>query len=269
MKKESAEAIQRLDKIARLIAQSEPPTPPAEKEQGRNWWTRFVDAMLFAVRRYIPPLHWVGAAVLAICFYLYARLCALTTRLKTAGDYQWPEVTCPGVLALWHGCANTLIVAIAARQPNVPLAILIASDPRGDSLSLLCRLLGLRVVRVSDEKGGWAALALLADEIARGVCVIITADGGGPARMAKAGAVALSSVTSTPIVAVGADCSPAIRMPHKWDAARTPLPFCRIAVTILETHRCPEFADSTVIEASRLDLQHALNEATAMATQAL
>ncbi len=269
MRKEADNVAQRLEEIARLSTQAGWPTPQTAKERGRNWWTRTVDVVLAALRRYAPPLHWLWAAALAICLYVYARLCALTVRLTASGAIQWPDIPPSCVLALWHGCAPSLIVAIAARKPRAPLAMMITGDPRGDCLSLLCRLLGLRVARVVGQEGGWAALAELAGEIERGACVIITADGLGPARVAKAGAVALSSATATPILMVGADCSLAISMPHKWDAARIPLPFGRVAIAINESRHCPDLTDPASIENARLGLQQALNEAAATATRAL
>jgi len=102
-----------------------------------------------------------------------------------------------------------------------------------------------------------------ASEIERGACVLITADGLGPARVAKAGAVALSSATATPVFAVGADSHPALSMPHKWDATRIPLPFGRLAMAINEARHCPDFTDTTSIENARLWLQQALRESPA------
>lgn len=267
MRKEADNVAHRLEELARLTARSGSPMPHTAKERGRNWWTRLVDTALIATRRYAAPLHWIGAAALALCLYIYAQLCAHTVRLAAIGAVQWPAVPQACVLTIWHGGVNSLIVAIAARRPRVPLAILIAGDPRGDCLSLLCRLLGLRVVRVTDGERGWMALADLASEIERGACVIITADGGGPARIAKAGAVALASATSTPILATGADCYPAISMPHKWDAARTPIPFGRVTVAINESSHCPGFTDPTAVEDARLWLQQSLDEAAAMASR--
>ena len=53
-----------------------------------------------------------------------------------------------------------------------------------------------------------------------GACVIITADGGGPARVAKVGALALASSASALLLPLAVDCYPAIEERHKWDRAR-------------------------------------------------
>jgi lysophospholipid acyltransferase (LPLAT)-like uncharacterized protein len=146
---------------------------------------------------------------------------------------------------------------------------MIARDPRGDALALFCRLLGLHVVRGDSMEGGWVALERLVGEIERGACVLITADGIGPARIAKVGVVALSAATNAPIVTVGADCSPAIIQRHKWDAARIPLPFGRVAVTIGESRHFSVFDNLEALGRARLWLRRALNAATAEAKRSL
>lgn len=260
MQKTSKEMVLRVTQIAELMTGFGPRRSSIGLRYGRNLWTRTVDWGISFVRQYLPPLHWIGSATFAISLFLYVRLCAFTVRLTPSSCCRWPELPVPCVLALWHGCAPSLLVAIAARRPRAPLAIMVARDPRGDSLSLLCRLLGLRVVRGDREQGGWEALADLAGEIERGACAIITADGGGPAREAKLGAVALASATGVPLLALGADCHPALSMPHKWDAARNPIPFSRLAVSISESYHCPFSLDLSSIEHSRCSLQSMLNE---------
>ena len=77
---------------------------------------------------------------------------------------------------------------------------MISHDPRGDYLALLCRMIGFHVVRGDSEEGGWEALLELARELMNGASVILTADGGGPARQAKVGAIALASAVGVPLI---------------------------------------------------------------------
>ena len=146
---------------------------------------------------------------------------------------------------------------------------MVARDPRGDCLALFCRLLGLRVVRGESGERGWEALTELAPEMASGVCAVITADGGCPARVAKVGAVALASATGAPLLPVGADCSPAIYERHKWDRVRTPLPFGHVAIALGQQYAYPVLADSASIEDAARRLQDALNDVAATAQCAL
>src|SRR5574341_2183037 len=190
---EASVTILRLRQIEELIKQSGAHPRRKSSELGRNLLTRAVDAGISAVRRFAPPIHWLGAAIFAAVLFIYAWLLALSVRLVTTGERQWPALPAPCVLAMWHGCVNSWVAAMTAKRPRAPLAIMIARDPRGDSLALLCRWLGMRVVRGESGERGWEALAELAHEMSQGASAVITADGTGPALVAKVGAVALAS----------------------------------------------------------------------------
>lgn len=265
---EAAEAICRLRRIEEALKRSNAHEPRVGGTSDRNWWARGLDALLAAIRRYAPPLHWLWVAAVALGFFIYARLAAATVRLTVAGELRWPDVPSPCVLAMWHGCANSWLVVVARRKPRSRMAIMIARDPRGDCLALLCRLLGLRVVRGESGESGWEALAQLAREMASGVCAVITADGGGPARVAKVGALALASATGAPLLPVGADCRPAIYERHKWDRVRTPIPFGHVTIAIGRLRDCPALTDLAQIDEARRRLQDSLNEVAATARRA-
>lgn len=265
----SAAALRRLEEFAqRLQASGEllkTHNPPGE----RSLWTQTVDRALQWVRNHLPFVHRIGAVSFALALYIYARLVGFTARLVTAGRRNFPDLPAPGVIALWHSCAPSLLVAIAMRQLKTPTAIMIARDPRGDSLTLLCNWLGLEIVRGDSSEHGWEALGQLAQVIGRGGQVLLTADGGGPARIAKVGAIALASATRVPLIPLGADCLPAIFERHKWDAARNPLPFGRIAVAIGESITLSRLANEEAIEEARLSLQTKLNHISETAHRVL
>jgi lysophospholipid acyltransferase (LPLAT)-like uncharacterized protein len=162
-----------------------------------------------------------------------------------------------------------MLLAFVMQRPPVDLAILIAPDPRGDFVALLCRMLGLTVVRGSGDEGGWDALIDLAQKIELGASVIITTDGGGPARVVKVGALALASATGVPLVPLSADCHPAIVERRKWDAARNPVPFARVAIAMGEPLRIGPSTGLEMIEQNRQSLQLALEALSAKPKQML
>ena len=258
----------RLKTIERLMSSSTEGLPD-EKQGGRNLFTRILDRFFAAARYYVPPLHWIGAATFAIIFFAYARLVAVTMRLITTGHIRWPSIPLPCVVALWHGDAPSLLVAFAKRRPAVDMAIMIASDSRGDFLALLCRMLGLEVVRGGGAENGWQALVALADKIEQGASVIITVDGGGPAHVVKVGALALASATQIPLVALATNCRPAIVEWRKWDAARNPLPFARVAVAMGKPRTIGPLDGFTAIQQESDVLQLALDELTVRSKQTL
>ena len=249
----------RLARFSELTAATHSQARIAPKPVGRNSFTRFVDTVFAFVRKYAPPVHSVGIVLTAITFFVYARVVATTARIRSSGASAWPDVPTPSVLALWHGDAPSLLVALAKLRPATPVAIMVAGDPRGDFLALLCRMLGLEVVRGSDEHGGWSALTELAQMLTRDVCVIITADGGGPPRVAKVGAVALASAAGVPLVPIAADCHPAIQETHKWDTARNPIPFCSLTISIGPAQRFEFFNDLASLDQARSWLETVLN----------
>jgi lysophospholipid acyltransferase (LPLAT)-like uncharacterized protein len=250
---------ERLAQVAALLAAAHPHATATPRDLGRNAFTRLIDNGVALVRRYAPPVHAAGILLTAILLFLYVRIAALTARLKSSGASIWPQLPTPCVLALWHGNAPSLIVALAKRRPASPVAIMIAGDARGDLLALLCRMLGLKVVRGSNDHAGWSAIAELAQLLTRDVCVIITADGGGPARVAKAGAVVLASVAGVPLVPIAADSHPALEETHKWDSARNPVPFCSLTIVIGQSQRFDLFGDLAALDQARSWLENTLN----------
>ena len=251
-------AADRLTRISELLESSKKQTE--EKPNPRNILTRALDSTFALVRKYLPPLHWLGAVLAATIMLLYAQMVAVTARLVSTGSQPWPNIPAPCVLALWHHDAPSLLVAFAKRRPPCWTAIMISHDPRGDYLALLCRMIGFHVVRGDSEEGGWEALLELARELINGASVILTADGGGPARQAKVGAVALASAVGVPLIPLAADCHPAITEPHKWDAARNPIPFCSLKIFLGPPRKLGPFADLKSVEDARAWLEKILNE---------
>lgn len=249
----------RLTRISQLLPHSE---QLAGKSLGRNVLTRVLDTVFALLRKYVSPLHWLIAIVTAMILLLYAQLVALTSRLVTSGRREWPNLPCPSVLALWHRDAPSLLVAFAKRRPPVRMVIMISRDSRGDTLALLCRLMGFGVVRGDSHDGGWNALLELAQELLKGACVILTADGGGPARIAKVGAVALASSVGVPLIPLAADCRPAIEERHKWDAARNPVPFGSLLVFVGSARHFKPLEERSSIEEARTWLETALTHAS-------
>lgn len=236
------------------------PRESTEPDKGRNIFTRQLDVAFAFLREHLFPVHWILIRISSTVLFLYVQLVARTSRLTVLGSQRWPNISAPSVVALWHSDAPSLIVAFAKHRPHANCAIMIASDPRGDYLALLCEMIGLRVVRGDSEEHGWEALHQLSVELSLGGCVFITADGGGPARSAKAGAVALASAAAVPLIPLSADCHPAIEERHKWDRARNPLPFSRLTMEIGEARVPKYFTDCVAVEENTRWLETRLNE---------
>ena len=258
--REGSTVEERLAEIVKLIRHSTPQTRTKEKKPGRNLFTRTLDRGFTFLREYLTPLHWLLVGTVATVLYLYVQLVAITSRLSSPGERQWPDVPAPSVIGLWHRTAPSLLVAFAKRRPRSRCVIMIASDPRGDYITMLCRTLGLVVVRSDSDERGWDALLSLGRELAGGACAIMTVDGGGPAGIAKWGTVALASAARVPLIPFYADCQPAIEERHKWDKARNPLPFCSLKIVIGAPRVFEPFNDASSLEEARLWLQQTLDD---------
>ena len=258
--------------IARLSAlrrTSKTISSAAFHKTGRNRLTRAVDAALEFVRRYLPPIHWFMAWLLAVMLYGYALAVRATAEIVTVDRYKWPDFPRGSVLAIWHGSAPSLLVAFTARRPAIPLKLMVSRDPRGDCVALFCRWLGFEIVRGDAEQGGWKALLEIATEVHNGGAALISPDGGGPPLFARVGAVALASAVGVPIIPVGAACRPSVFERHKWDEARNPLPYGRIAIACGEPLIFASFEDAASLEGGRQALQNALDREGAEARAAL
>src|ERR1019366_647092 len=102
-----------------------------------------------------------------------------------------------------------------------------------------------------------------------GPTALIFPDGGGPPFVARVGSVALASAVGGPLIPIGADCRPSLFERHKWDDARNPLPYGRIAVACGEPLTFPSFEDSASLEKARQQLQDMLDRAVEKARSAL
>jgi len=236
---------------------------------GRNRITRTVDLSLDLVRRFLPPIHWIAVRLSALLLYGYARAVRATSEIVTVGAYRWPHFPKGAVLAIWHGSAPSLLVAFNARKPSARVKLMVSCDARGDCVAPFCRWLGFEIVRGDAQRGGWKALIEIAKEVQSGAAALISPDGGGPPLVARVGAIALASAAGVPLIPVGADCSPSVFERHKWDDARNPLPYGRIAVACGEPLTFPSFGDAASLEDARRQLEAALDRAANEARRAL
>jgi lysophospholipid acyltransferase (LPLAT)-like uncharacterized protein len=259
---------EKIEQLAELVRHAGTPPHLSAPAAGRNAFTRRLDRWLLRIRKYAPPLHWTGALLSGLLMFAYAWLVARTSRLVTSGPINWPDLPDRCVLAIWHGSAPSLMAALAKSKPRSPIAIMVATEPRGDALTVLCRLLGLRVIRGDWEHHGWPAITRMAEVVTNGSCAIMTPDGGGPRHTARPGALVLAAAANAPLVPIGAECHPAVAQPKKWDKPRNPVPFGRIAISIDQPLHLEDFRDADDVEAARFRLQQALDSAHQVAAEA-
>ena len=164
----------------------------------------------------------------------------------------------PYIGAFWH--ARMLWPAWTFRGPEY--AVLVSDHADGELIARAIGSVGTRVVFGSSLRGGTAGLHGAARLVAAGVSVAVTPDGPvGPARVAKAGVIALASLTGAPIVPMAYASRPDLHF-ASWDRFRAPLPFARVWGALGEPLRVPAGLDGPALEPYRAALESALEALT-------
>jgi len=136
----------------------------------------------------------------------------------------------PGRLyAFWHG--RSFLLAPLFRDSGV--VIITSTSFAGEVLTRVVERFGYHTVRGSSGRRGAAALVAMKTALIEGRDGAVAADGpSGPARHAKAGAVAAARSSGCSVVPVGIGAHPAWTVPHTWDRFMVPLLFARCAVVM-------------------------------------
>jgi lysophospholipid acyltransferase (LPLAT)-like uncharacterized protein len=175
----------------------------------------------------------------------------------------------PSIIAMWHG--QHLMMPFA-RHAKVPRVYAMVSRHRDAGLQAeALRFLNIEPIRGSGahgervrEKGGARALIELKRLVEGGATVAMTADVPKIARVAGAGIVTLARLTGRPILPIAVATSRRFQF-NSWDRASLGLPFGRGAIVFGEAIFVAANADADAMEATRKDVEAALDRAHARA----
>ena len=164
----------------------------------------------------------------------------------------------PIIYAVWHGRILLLPRLYGRRGSHV-----LASRSRdGELVARWMTRFGLVPVRGSSTRGGGEALRQLARALREGGEVVVVPDGPtGPREVLKSGVIALARLSGAPIVPTAVGASREWRL-RSWDEFRIPKPFARCVVRFGEPIRVPAGADRATLEATRKDVEAALQSLT-------
>jgi len=136
------------------------------------------------------------------------------------------------VVALLH--AHQLAALLA--KDATPLAAMVSRSPDGDLLVPGLRLLGVEAVRGSTrsrarDKGGRAALEVLAERLGAGVSALLAVDGPrGPRGRVRLGVAELACRSGAAVVPIAALPDRRWILARSWDRLQIPKPFSRVAI---------------------------------------
>jgi lysophospholipid acyltransferase (LPLAT)-like uncharacterized protein len=168
------------------------------------------------------------------------------------------------VWCFWHRC---LISCACYFHGKFQPAVLISRSFDGELTTRTVERLGFLTARGSSTRSGGAGLLALAKAIERGNPAVFTADGpSGPVYKVKPGAVKLAQLTGYAIGIFYAHPEKAWIL-RSWDRFMIPKPFSRVAISWGRHVEVPQTEDPMVFEATRLEVEAALERARLNAEQ--
>ena len=197
---------------------------------------------------------------------LLVRILGATWRIDRSAMAPWERELGAGarcLFAFWHARMLPLVYTHRGRG----IVVLVSRHRDGEWIARTIERLGFGTVRGSSTRGGEEAMRALIAATAAHPMLAFTPDGPrGPAERVKPGVVWLASRTGLPVVPV-ATASSRAHVFRSWDRFRVPLPFARVHVAYGEPITVPRMADDATLERSRLELEHAIRDLTAVTAQ--
>jgi lysophospholipid acyltransferase (LPLAT)-like uncharacterized protein len=216
--------------------------------------------------RHIGRQRWAKVTI-GVTAAEYVRFVGKTTRLtvEPPDARERAEADMPIIIAFWHG---QHLLATNARKSSYRVKMLVSRHHDGEVNAIAAERLGVGIIRGSGNhaggfvhKGGVAAFHAMADALAEGYSVALSADVPKVARVAGLGIIKLAQVSGRPIHAIAIATSRRIVL-NNWDRSTINLPFGRGAGVIPEPLRVSPDADEAALEAARRLLEDRLNAAT-------
>jgi len=203
-------------------------------------------------------LGWMGAALV--------RGLGATWRVEVQGDDPIGPGRSPVAGALWH--RGLFIAAHFFRDSRI--VVMVSRSRDGDWIEAVLSGLGFAdSPRGSSSRGGASALRQQVELVRAGHSAALLCDGPrGPARVAKAGVIALARAGGVPIQPVGLSARPCLRF-GSWDTTLLPLPFARVVAVF--GRQVPVQAEMTAdeLERTRREIEQEIERVTRQADEQL
>ncbi|MEM8627306.1 MAG: glycosyltransferase N-terminal domain-containing protein [Pseudomonadota bacterium] len=200
----------------------------------------------------------------------FIRLVRATSTFKTdpanfAAHYEEPW---PFIGAMWHG----QFMMLPYVNPNqLPVEIVLARHADAELMGVALESFGYQLIRGAGggsrgkDRGGTQALRAALSALKRGKMVGMVCEvPPGPAREVAPGIIVMAKLSGMPIKPVASATSRAFSL-NTWSRFTINLPFSRFAFALGDPIYVPRDADEAMIEAKRVELQAALDEATSRA----
>lgn len=194
------------------------------------------------------------------------RVLGATWRVEELGENPLGPGKSPVAGALWH--RGLFIAAHFFRDQRI--VVMVSRSRDGDWIESVLSGLGFaRSPRGSSSRGGASALRRQVELVRAGHSAALLCDGPrGPARVAKAGVVALARAAGVAVQPVGLSARPCLHF-GSWDTTLLPLPFARVVAVF--GRPIPVQAEMTEeqLEHTRLEIEREIERATREADERL
>jgi lysophospholipid acyltransferase (LPLAT)-like uncharacterized protein len=216
--------------------------------------------------RRLARARWVQKSV-GVLAAEYLRFVNLTSRTVTVpGDiYERAGPDLPVIVAMWHG---QHFMAPFIKRDGHKGKTLISRHRDGEMNAVAAEWLGVETIRGSGDhgtgfhrKGGVSAYFQMLEALSEGYNVALTADVPKVSRVAGPGIIRLARDSGRAIYPI-ALASSRRKVLDNWDRSTVNLPFSLIAGVVGDPIRVGADATAADLEAARLSLENALNQAT-------
>ena len=199
----------------------------------------------------------------------YLQLVRHTNRIMIEPPDIYDTVQRPAIVAMWHG--QHFLAPFIKRDAHDRAKVLVSRHRDGEVNARVAERFGIGTIRGSGahngefhRKGGAAAFTEMLGALKEGYNVALTADVPKVARVAGLGVVKLAQHSGRPIYPVAIATSRRIELDN-WDRSTINLPFGRMAFVAGEPISVERQADDAALEATRQQVERALNLMTARA----
>jgi lysophospholipid acyltransferase (LPLAT)-like uncharacterized protein len=187
------------------------------------------------------------------------RALGATWRVEVVGENPIGSGRTPVAGALWH--RGLFIAAHFFRDQRI--VVMVSRSRDGDWIESVLSGLGFAASpRGSSTRGGASALRQQVELVRAGHAAALLCDGPrGPARVAKAGVVALASAAGVAVQPVGLSARPCLRF-GSWDTTLLPLPFSQVVVVFGRQVPVPAGMTGEQVEQARREIEQQVERAT-------
>jgi lysophospholipid acyltransferase (LPLAT)-like uncharacterized protein len=189
-----------------------------------------------------------------------------TWRVEVQGENPIGPGRLPVAGALWH--RGLFIAAHFFRDCEI--VVMVSRSRDGDWIEAVLSGLGFAdSPRGSSSRGGASALRQQVELVRAGHSAALLCDGPrGPARVAKAGVIALARAGGVPIQPVGLSAKPCLHF-GSWDTTLLPLPFARVVAVFGRQVSVQGEMSAEELARTRLEIEQEIERVTRQADERL